>query len=209
MTSTFLRPAIAMAIALSVAGCGGKASFPITGTVFGLQYTGLVLSTNGMTLAVNPPATTFAFPNTLSYGEQYDVIVVPTSQPQHQTCSIMAPQLDSTGRAYTAGKDTAGRVSTINIGVSCALNAYTIGGNITGLTSDGLVLTNGSSGGTVAPLTGVATFTFATAVSYNTSYGVTVLTQPANDVCSVTANGTGVMGDAAVANIEVKCVPKS
>ena len=209
MTSTFLRPAIAMAIALFVAGCGGKASFPITGTVFGLQYPGLVLSTNGMTVTVNPPATTFAFPNTLSYGEEYDVIVVPTSQPQHQTCSIMAPQLDTTGRAYTSGKDTAGRVSTINIGVSCALNAYTIGGTISGLTSDGLVLTNGSGGGTVAPLTGATTFTFAAAVSFGTTYGVAVLTQPANDVCSVTQNGTGVMGDAAVANIAVNCVPKT
>jgi hypothetical protein len=208
MTSNFLRPAIALAIALSLAGCGGKASFPITGTVFNLVYPGLVLSTNGMTVAVNPPATTFAFPNSLSYGEVYNV--VPTSQPQHQSCTVYAtPQIDTSGRVYTVGSDTAGRISTINIGVSCALNAYTIGGTINGLTSDGLVLTNGSGGGTVAPLTGVTTFTFAAAVSYGTSYGVTVLTQPANDVCSVTQNGTGVMGDAAVANIAVNCVPKT
>ena len=89
MTSNFLRPAIALAIALSLAGCGGKASFPITGTVTNLQYPGLVLSTNGMSAAVNPPATgftpatAFAFPSPLSYGEVYDVVV--TSPPAHQT----------------------------------------------------------------------------------------------------------------------------
>lgn len=208
MTPNFLRPALAMAIALSLAGCGGKASFPISGTVFGLSYPGLVLSTNGMNLPVNPPAGTFTFPNTLSYGDVYNV--VPTSQPQHQHCEvILQPYVDASGRAYTLGSDTAGRISTINVGVNCFMNSYTIGGSISGLTSAGLVLTNGSSGGTVAPLAGATDFLFAAGVSYNTSYGVTVLAQPANEVCSVTQNGTGIMGDAAVGNIVVSCVPKS
>ncbi len=207
MTSTFLRPAIALAIALSLAGCGGKASFAITGHISGLSYPGLVLSTNGMTLPVNPPATTFSFPNSLSYGDVYDV--VPTAQPQHQTCTV-GSYIDASGNLLVGrGSDTAGRLSSINVGVSCGLNSYTIGGSISGLTSDGLVLTNGSSGGTVAPLKGVTGFTFGAQVPYSVSYGVTVLTQPANDVCSVSQNGTGIMGDAAVTNIVVSCVPKS
>jgi hypothetical protein len=207
MTSTFLRPAIALAIALSLAGCGGKASFPISGTIFGLSYPGLVLSTNGMTLPVNPPATTFVFPDPLSYGEVYNV--VPSTQPQHQFCTVGAFADAASGRVFTGASDTAGRLSTINIGVRCVLNSYAIGGTISGLTSDGLVLTNGSTGGTVAPLKGATTFTFATAVPYSVSYGVTVLAQPANDVCSVSQNGTGIMGDAAVSNIVVSCVPKA
>lgn len=206
MTSTFLRPAIALAIALSLAGCGGKASFPISGTIVGLSYPGLVLSTNGMTLAVNPPATTFVFPNSLSYGDVYNV--VPSTQPQHQTCTVAA-FVDASGHMLTGASDTAGRLSAINIGVACVLNNYAIGGSISGLTSDGLVLTNGSSGGTVAPLKDATSFTFGAQVPYSVSYGVTVLAQPANDVCSVTQNGTGIMGDAAVTGIVVSCVPKT
>lgn len=208
MTPHFLRPAIALAIALSLAGCGGKASYPLNGTVSNLQYPGLVLSTNGMTVAVNPPATTFTFPNQLSYGEVYNVVV--TSQPAHQFCdTIKVPFIDATGKAHTLGTDTVGRISAVNVGVDCIVNSYTIGGTITGLTSDGLVLTNGSSGGTVAVVAAAASFTFAAPVPYGTSYGVTVLTQPAKEVCSVTQNGTGVMGDAKVANIAVSCVPKT
>jgi hypothetical protein len=206
MTLNFLRPALALAIALSLASCGGKASFTVSGTIAGLSYPGLVLSTNGMNLPVNPPATTFSFPNSLSYGDVYNVVA--SAQPLHQTCTV-GSFLDANGQLLQAGSDTAGRLTSINVGVSCALNSYTIGGSISGLTSDGLVLTNGSSGGTVAPLTGVTSFTFSTGVAYGVSYGVSVLTQPANDVCSVTQNGTGIMGDAAVTNIVVSCVPKS
>jgi hypothetical protein len=195
MTSTFLRPAIALAIALSLAGCGGKASFPVNGAILGLSYPGLVLSTNGMTLPVNPPATTFSFPNSLSYGDVYEV--TPSTQPLHQNCTV------------ANGKDTAGRLAAINVTVVCNLNQYTIGGSITGLKSTGLTLTNGSNGGTVTATADATTFTFSSnLVPYSVSYGVAVLTQPLTETCSVSQNGTGIMGDAAVNDIVVTCVPK-
>lgn len=205
MTFTSMRPAIALALALSLAACGGKASFPIAGTVVGLNYDGLVLSTNGMDLAVAAKATSFTFPNALSYGDVYNV--VPKAQPTHQTCTV-GSFVNANGLVLNGPTDTAGRLGTINIGVLCSLNTATVGGTITGLTSLGLQLTNGSLGGTVAPLADATTFTFANPVSYGVTYGVTVLAQPANDVCSVTSNGTGEMGDTAVANIVVTCVPK-
>ena len=44
MTLSFLRPAILIALAAaSLAGCGGKATFEITGVVVGQAYPGLVL----------------------------------------------------------------------------------------------------------------------------------------------------------------------
>jgi hypothetical protein len=195
MTLTLMRPAIALAIALGLAGCGGKASFPINGSVAGLSYDGLVLNTNGMDLAVAKAATSFSFPNSLSYGDQYNVTV--KTEPQHQTCLVQH------------GTDTAGRLASINVIVQCVLNQYTIGGTIKGLTGTGLVLTNGSAGGTVVgvPGTGGADvpFTFGNPVPFSVSYGVTVLTQPTGQTCRVSANGTGVMGDAAVADIVVTC----
>lgn len=194
MTSNFMRPSVALALVLALAGCGGKASFQISGTVEGLQYAGLVLSTNGMNLPVPSGATSFIFPNSLSYGDEY--AITPTAQPLHQTCVVAS-----------GGADTAGRTASINARVVCAVNEYAIGGTISGLTSAGLVLTNGSSGGTVTAVPGATTFALAP-VRFGTSYGVTVLAQPAKETCSVTQNGTGVMGDAAVANIVVACVPK-
>jgi hypothetical protein len=194
MTLTFMRPAMALAIALGLAGCGGKASFPVSGTVAGLSNDHLVLSTNGMDLAVVKGATSFSFPNSLSYGDVYDLTV--KTQPDHQTCVV------------PNSSDTAGRLASIDLVVQCALNQYPIGGTVTGLTSDGLTLTNGSAGGTVVVAAAAQSFTFATTVPFSVSYGVTVLTQPAKENCSVTQNGTGVMADAAVNNIVVTCVPK-
>jgi hypothetical protein len=204
MTFKFLRPAIALALALSVAGCGGTATFPVNVVVTGLAYPGLVLSTNGMTLPVNPPVPatpsipiTTRFDKALSYGEVYDVTIqdVLKTQPAHQTCEITR-----------GGKDTAGRIAAILVNVGCGLNQKAIGGTITGSNPAGLVLTNGSTGGTFTALETTTVFSFANPVAYGVSYGVTVLTQPTNkDVCTV-SQGAGIMGDDAIANIVVTCV---
>lgn len=193
---------LAIALALTLAACGGKASFPVTGTITGLVYDGLVLNTNGMDLAVKAGATSFSFPNSLSYGDVYNV--VQKTAPAHQTCV----PTDQRGLAPT---DTAGRLPSINIIVSCSVNAYSIGGTVKGLTTAGLVLTNGTAGGQ-APISATTPaadvpYTFGNFVAYGQTYGVTVLTQPANALCTV-SNPTGVMGDAMVTNIDVTCVPK-
>lgn len=205
MTFKFMRPALAIALALGLAACGGKASFTIGGTIEGLQYDGLVLTTNGMDLAVVAKSTTFSFPNTLSYGDKYSVTV--KTPPAHQSC-VAGAFVDAAGKVHGAAEDAAGRLAAIDIGVKCVVNTFALGGTITGLTSDGLVLTNGSLGGTFTA-TATATAFSLPAVPYGVTYGVTVLTQPANAVCTVSPNGTGMMGDAAVADIVVSCVPKT
>ncbi len=194
MTNKFLRPATLLVLALSLAACGGKATFPVTGTISGLIYEGLVLSTNGMDLAVAPKATSFTFPSTLSYGDVYDV--VQKTPPAHQTCSIVR------------GTETAGRLASINVEVYCTVNTAFVGGTITGLKSTGLKLTNGSDSGIVEPTADATTFTFPARVAFGATYGITVLAQPLTENCSVSPNGTAVMGDAAVTNIVVTCVPK-
>jgi hypothetical protein len=219
MTLTFTRAAIALAIVLGLAGCGGTASFQVAGTVEGLSNKGLILTNNGTDLAVAADAKSFAYPNSISYGEQYNVMV--KQDAEHHDC-VVGAFVSQSGVTLNSGSDTAGRLASINIGVHCALETHTIGGKVTGLTSDGLVLTNGSFGGTVAvtkPAAGTADvlFTFPNPVTYGVSYGVTVLTQPASDICTVTANGTGVMGDLPVpattaatdtTGIVVTCVAK-
>lgn len=186
--------AAALAITALLAGCGGKASFEVTGTITGLKNPGMTLSTSGQDVSPASGATAFRFPKTLSYGDEYDIIV--SKQPDHMACSV------------TTGKGTAGQFSSIAAAVVCTQNAYALGGTVTGMTVAGLELANGGAQRytfATVPANGDA-FTFPQTVDYGSSYGVTVLTQPAGLFCSV-ANGTGVMGEAAVTSLRVSCVP--
>jgi len=205
MKSFLIRPALALALAAGLAGCGGsdKAEFVVGGAVYNLAYPNLQLSTNGTTIDVAPPAktgdaVTYSFPNKLEYGDEYNVQI--TRQPLHQTCSLTS--------AYPTNADTAGRLAQINVQYNCTINPYLIGGTITGLTATGLVLANGSTGGTVTPAKDATSYAFSLKVPYGQTYGVTVLTQPEGLTCTV-ANPTGMMGDADVTNISVSCVPRT
>lgn len=209
MKSSLMRSALALSLAVGLSACGGggKAQFTIGGEVSGIVYPGLTLSSNGMTINVAPPTTPgavvkFAFPNQIEYGEVYDVRI--TKHPDHQTCE--------SATAYPTHTDTAGRLAVINVQLRCGVNAYRIGGKISGLTADGLVLANGSTGGTLtlAKATSNAAFEYAmpVAVPYDQTYGVTVITQPTGLFCTV-SNPTGTMRDADVTNINVDCVPRT
>jgi len=234
MKFSLARPALALAITVTLASCGGgKATFPINVTVSNLQYPGLILSTNGMDYTVNPPSTpgqdvTFVFPNQIEYGQTYDVIpqgqVVTNGtvtalgkQPAHQTCS--SPTFPKSG--------TAGQLAKIDIHYVCAVNTYALTGTVKGLTGTGLTLANGSTYLPVgvdpavdsagAPTGADVTLTM-NPVPYGATYGVTVLTQPKDQTCTITggANGTGggTMDDQAekdggVTSLVVTCVKSS
>jgi hypothetical protein len=116
------------------------------------------------------------------------------SNPQHQDCIV-----------YN-GADTAGRMAAINIGVVCTTNAFALGGKVSGLTAEGLVLVNGSDD-KFAVTKDVTTWAFTLPVQYAKSYGVTILTQPPGLNCTV-SNPIGTMGDANVTNVDIACSPK-
>lgn len=79
---------------------------------------------------------------------------------------------------------------------------YTVGGTITGLTMGSVVLANGSS--TVTVSANATTWVFPTTFTAGSSYSVTVQTQPAQEQCAVTSNGSGKdTGD--VGNVTVVC----
>lgn len=192
MKSSFLRPAVALALALGLAACGGSETFAVKGTVTGQVYPGLVLTNQGVDLPIAVGATTYSFPDSIEYGDTYNVLV--KANPPHQTCEA--------DTRYNA--DTAGRTAAINVPVNCGINAFSVGGKITGLTTEGLVLTNGTTGGTVTVVKDATVFVFVTPVAFDQSYGVTILQQPTGQTCAI-ANGVGVMGDAKVENIQVTC----
>src|SRR6516165_1482497 len=174
-------------------GNGSPTTFTIGGTVTGLTGTGLVLQDNGsdsLTIGGNGP---FTF-NTAVSGA-YSVTV--STQPSNpaQTCTV------------TNGSGTA-TANVNNVQVTCAAAAFTIGGTVTGLTGSGLVLQNNGGDNLTVTGTGTVPFVFATSMTANNNYSVTVLTQPSNpsQTCAVT-NGSG-KATANVTNVTVICSTK-
>jgi hypothetical protein len=202
MKSAIIRPALLIAVLAGLAACGGKAMFTVGGTIQAPEYPGLVLSSGGNDLAIAAHQTTFAFPQQIEYGAAYTVSI--KSQPAHSSCALGQGVINNT--ITTAATDTAGRLATINVGVFCNLLTHHLGGTITGLGSaEGLVLANGSLGGTVTVLKDSVIFTFANSVAYGQSYGVTILKQPTGKTCTVT-DGVGQMADVDIASVKVNCV---
>lgn len=235
MKFSFARGALAVMALLTLASCGGgKATFPINVTVYNVLYPGLVLSTNGQDLAINPGTDTTqpvnaVFPNQIEYGATYNVnpkgYVVNSdgsinlgSQPLHENCSVV-----TTYPYNLPVSGTAGQLAKIQMYFACSLNAYQLTGTVKNLKGSGLSIANGSVAAvTVAAavdansvVTGADVALVLAPVTYNTTYGVTVLTQPTGQTCTVSGgangNGSGTMNDAAeaangVTNILVTCV---
>jgi hypothetical protein len=176
-------------------GSGGTATtFTIGGSVVGLTGTGLVLEDNGADdLTITGTGTvSFKFKTAVT---NYTVTVKTQPTNPTQVCSV----------SNASGKATA---NVTNVQVSCGV-VYSVGGTISGLLGTGLVL-NDTVGTFVDSLPITATgnsipFTFATPVAGNSTYTVTVGTQPSAPAqkCSVT-NGSGT-ATGNVTSIEVVC----
>jgi hypothetical protein len=205
MKSLTLRSSIALACALSVAGCGGgSGNLLLAGSVQGLNRDGLILQNGSEELAVPNGSSTFSFTQLLGNDQDFEVKV--KQNPSAATCSV------------TNGK---GRTSTFNITsvlVTCATHAYNIGGQVEGLgTATGLVLINGQDRMAITAdgsftMTAVTIPAPAAVPNYapgrvlvGLPYGVSVLTQPTGRTCTVT-NGSNLMPESNVDTIKVKCV---
>ncbi|MFC3908271.1 beta-propeller fold lactonase family protein [Legionella dresdenensis] len=80
---------------------------------------------------------------------------------------------------------------------------YTIGGGISGLNANGLVLQN-NGGDNLSVNSGDTSFTFATPITEGSSYNVTVLTQPSGLTCTV-SNGSGINVSTNITTVNITC----
>jgi hypothetical protein len=197
MKSSYLRASAALACAVLLTACGGDdGQLLLGGQISGVTKPGMVLTNNGGSdYEIPVPSngtgvTTFFFPNLISSDDKYDVRVksVP-SNVDINTCQY----LYNTGRA---GFD----VTTIQI--SCAFRTQALGGTVSNLKGE-LILVNGSD--RVIVPAGATTFAMAR-VAQDAPYGVSILTNPPNQSCTI-ANGSGTMGAADVNNVTVTCAP--
>ena len=192
MKLSCLRPLAALLLTLGLAACGGKASYDVSGTITGLSNEGLVLANGSDTLPRPAGSTTFTFNKRIDYGTDYNITVL--TQPAHMNCSV------------SGGSGSAGHYLSIDALVTCSQNAYKVGGTVSGLTVDGLVLINGNT--TTNIVKDSTAFTMNGTVAYGSSYGISVFTQPTGLVCKVApCTGIGTMGEADVTTVQVTCGP--
>jgi hypothetical protein len=161
-------------------------TYTVGGTISGLTGTVILQSngTNNLPLSANG---SFTFSTHIALGSTYNVTV--ESQPAGQTCTVVN------------GSGTMGGANVTNVAVTCAINTYTVGGTISGLTGTVILQNNGANN---LAENANGSFTFTTPVAEGSTYNVTVLTQPAGQTCTI-ANGSGTMGEANVNNVNITC----
>ncbi|HVV49714.1 MAG TPA: hypothetical protein VHO06_08650, partial [Polyangia bacterium] len=161
-------------------------TYTVSAAVSGLSGTVVLQDNGGDNLSVTASGTS-AFATKIASGATYSVSVL--TQPATQTCTVTAP----TGTIAAAN---------VTVTVTCVTNTYSIGGSVSGLTGAGLVLQD--NGGDNLAVSASGTFTFVTKIAAGSTYAVSVGTQPAGQLCSVTS-GSGTVGGANVTNVSVTC----
>ncbi len=126
-----------------------------------------------------------------------------------QTTSWQTASTDPPGNGETCtvanGTGTLGSTNVTNVVITCSANTYSVGGTIDGLNASGLILVdNGEDATTISA--NATQFTMNTGVTYGAMYDVTVQTQPAGLVCTV-SDGSGTVGAGNVSSVSISCVP--
>jgi hypothetical protein len=169
------------------------APLSVGGSISGLEHaTGLVLVNGTEMYAVPAGATSFRLNAPESSGSTYAVRV--QSQPTGATCSV------------SQGLGTIPTHNVSDISITCSDEAYSLGGTVAGLTSPGLVLSDGSNTHSVP--VNATNFTMPMIVAYGSSYTMNVQTQPAGLTCTI-SGGTGIMPASAVTDVGVTCASTS
>ncbi|WP_213956526.1 beta-propeller fold lactonase family protein [Variovorax sp. dw_954] len=167
-------------------------SYSVSGTVAGLQGTGLVLKNNGGDAITVNANGAFTFPAKVASNATYTVSAVAPATGTSQACTVT----NATGTIVDSAVS--------NVVVNCAANSFKVKGTVSGLDGVGLkLLNNGVDELTIAAN---GTFSFATSVASGTGYAVTVKTQPTlvTQNCVVT-NGAANIGSADVTDVNVAC----
>ena len=190
-----LLPAMTLLAACGSGGGGAPTTtvaaaptYTVGGGISGLTSQGLILVNGTDTATPNAGDTSFTFPTAVPAGTAYAVTV--QLQPDTIKCTV------------AGGSGVVGSANVTDVAVTCASAAFTVGGTVSGLTGNGLVLANGTD--TTSPAPGATTFIFPTKLLSAASFNVTVSTQPAGQTCTV-SNGTGVILTSSVNNVSLTC----
>jgi uncharacterized repeat protein (TIGR03803 family) len=176
-------------------GTGGSntSSFSIGGMVTGLPSGGhLSLLDNGSNAQTVSANGSFTLTATVAAGSSYSISV--GTQPTGYQCAV------------TQGSGTIAASNVTNVALACTQITATVGGSVSGLTVNGLVLANGTD--TLSVPANATTFTMPKAVGSGTAYTITIRTSPTAMHCAV-SNGSGVGSNSPVTGVNVSCGPAS
>jgi alpha-tubulin suppressor-like RCC1 family protein len=172
--------------------CSQK-KYSVSGLITGLSSGQVTLQNNGLdNLLINSGKSSFTFAKTIAHGSGYNITVFNT--PEGLTCT---PK-NAIGNATANVSD---------ILIVCSQQSFTVGGVITGLSTPGLMLKNGTQFLAIDPpiTSGAAVPYNFQAIAYNGSFNVIVHEQPAGgNICSV-SNGVGNNVKTQPADINVVC----
>ncbi len=175
------------------AGDAGQQTFTVSGTVSGLDGTGLVLDDGlGDQISIDADGP-FAFAAKVADGSNVSVQVATQPTAPGQTCTVAG----GTAKAIASDLTT--------VAVTCTTDTFEVGGTVTGLSGTGLVLQNNASDD--LPIAADGAFTFATPLPSGQSFVVTVKSQPtAPDQTCAVSNGTGMVTDSDISTVTIDCV---
>ncbi|MGC3998542.1 MAG: hypothetical protein QM767_14190 [Anaeromyxobacter sp.] len=169
--------------------------FTLGGTVTGLAGAGLVLRSGaGSEIAVGANGS-FAFPEPLLSGTDFDVTVAAQPIGPWQTCAV------------AMGQGTVASSPVTSVTVTCASDAFALGGVVSGLDGEGLVLVD--QRGNRVPVAADGLFSFP-ALESGADYAITVAAQPTHrwQACTV-EDGTGTMAGGPVSAVTVTCATQA
>jgi sugar lactone lactonase YvrE len=164
-------------------------TYAVGGSISGLGAYPVVLQNNGGDNLIVSNNGSFSFVTPVADGGAYSVSVL--TQPVGETCSV------GTGSGTVSGSIVTGVV------ITCAVNTYTVGGTISGLGTNPVVLQNNS--GDNLSVSSNGSFSFVTPVADGGTYSVSVFTQPSDRSCTVTSNGSGTIASSNISNVTVTC----
>ncbi|MBW0432396.1 hypothetical protein HGB47_02075 [Leptospira yasudae] len=185
---------IAGANITNVAVSCSTSSFTIGGSVSGLSGSGLVLKNNGSDPISISSNGSFSFPASIASGSTYNVTVSQDPSSPTQTCSV------------TNNNGTVSSSNITNVAVSCSTSSFTIGGSVSNVIGNGLVLKN--NGADPISISASGSFTFSTSIASGSSYAVTIQQGPTSpaQICTL-SNDTGTVSSSNISNVSVSCGP--
>lgn len=202
MKKSILCSIVALACGLGLSACGGNddGELQLYAALGGVTKDGLTISNKGSAPIAVAPGSTFVFPDLVPIDSDYDITVV-ARPPNTDSCVV------------NNGKGNTGAFSPQNISIVCIVTTYNLGGTVSGLSAEGLVINNGAQSVKVAK--DATVFSMTTPIGTNLKigqvaegvpYGLTILNQPAGLKCTI-ANPNGIMPAASVSNIVITCTP--
>jgi formylglycine-generating enzyme required for sulfatase activity len=168
-------------------------TYTVGGVVSGLFGSSFVLQNNGGNDLQVSFSGIFTFTTPIADWAEYDVTVLTPPSLPNQMCTV----------TYGSGTISGANIETVL--VTCTTINYSVGGTVSGLAGDGLVIQN--NGGDDLGISADGEFAFLTYIPDLSGYNITVLTQPnlPNQICTV-PTGNGNVSGTNVTSVLVECI---